>query len=373
MGIKSLGNKKSIKYAAVWSQTAGGAAGGAPAGPVPISATGGTKYTYGAYTIHRFTASGSLVVASGNDTCEYIIVGGGGGTGCPNHAGGHAPGGAGAGGLHDNSTILTSGTIPIAIGAGGAAGPVGGIGGSGDNTVVAFPEGTVTAPGGGRGGGGEGTPAPDHQGATGGCGGGGAGGPDNFNCGPGPGEGYEPFPGTPGDSPPLGWGHDGGYGLGGPGTPTPYYPGTSTPQMYAGGGGGGAGGRGENQPGADAQGYGQAGNGGLAYLVPATFRDPTNTFQPGPTSTAHWLAGGGGGGGYGQSGNPGPVTGGSGPSPGGPYGGGGSGGRPSPGPEQAGGAGTANSGGGAGGPRGQQPGTSGKSGGSGIVLIAYPT
>ena len=371
MGIKS--NNPTEAYYNYFGNSGKDAVSGASQAPPPISATGGTKYTYGDYTIHKFTSSGSLVVASGEDTCEYIIVAGGGGTGCPNHGGGHAPGGAGAGGLHDNSVTIGPGTIPVTIGAGGGAGNAGNLGGYGNNTVVAFPGGSVTGDGGGYGGGGEGVPAPLHQGGGGGCGGGGAGGPDNFNCNSGTGSGHEPFPGTPGDSPPVGWGADGGYGLGGPGTPTPYYPGTSNAQQYAGGGGGGAGGKGENQPGADPIGVGDAGNGGLAYLVPATFRDPTNTLQPGPSSTAHWLAGGGGGGGYGQSGNPGPVTGGSGPSPGGPYGGGGSGGRPSPGPEQSGGAGTANSGGGAGGPRGQQPGTAGKSGGSGIVLIAYPS
>ena len=58
----------------VGSNLVGGAAG-------PISATGGTKTTSGDYTVHTFTSSGSLVVASGAGNVEYLVIGGGGGGG----------------------------------------------------------------------------------------------------------------------------------------------------------------------------------------------------------------------------------------------------------------------------------------------------
>ena len=122
MGLRSINNPTS-SFKDPYSETKEyvAASGGGGGGGSPISATGGTKYTYGDYTIHKFTSSGSLVVASGSNTCNYIIVGGGGGTGCPNHPAGHSPGGGGAGCLHDNSVSIGPGTIPVTIGAGGAA------------------------------------------------------------------------------------------------------------------------------------------------------------------------------------------------------------------------------------------------------------
>ena len=79
MGIKS--NNPTEAYYNYFGNSGKDAVAGASQAPPPISATGGTKYTYGDYTIHKFTSSGSLVVASGEDTCEYIIVAGGGGAG----------------------------------------------------------------------------------------------------------------------------------------------------------------------------------------------------------------------------------------------------------------------------------------------------
>ena len=54
-------------------------------GVASIDASGGTKTTAGSYTIHTFTSSGSLVIASGDGDVDYLIVGGGGGGGKDNY------------------------------------------------------------------------------------------------------------------------------------------------------------------------------------------------------------------------------------------------------------------------------------------------
>ena len=76
----------------------GGIGGGLGVGGAggPISASGGTTTSAGiipgnGYRYHVFTTSGSLVVASGADNIEYLVVGGGG------QAGGYYGGGAGGG------------------------------------------------------------------------------------------------------------------------------------------------------------------------------------------------------------------------------------------------------------------------------------
>ena len=88
-------------------------------------ATGGTKYTQGGYTYHKFTSSGNFTVVSGTRTVEYLVVGGGG------PGGGFAlvygtdysyGGGGGAGGLLNGS--YASGNFTITVGTGGAAKPI---------------------------------------------------------------------------------------------------------------------------------------------------------------------------------------------------------------------------------------------------------
>lgn len=98
---------------------------------IKISATGGTKTTVGSYTIHTFTAPGSLVISSGNDFVEYLVVAGGGGG--YNSIGNQNVGGGGAGGLRSNhpampsplispTLVLTPGTYPVSVGGGGNGG-----------------------------------------------------------------------------------------------------------------------------------------------------------------------------------------------------------------------------------------------------------
>jgi len=70
------------------------------------------------YTVHVFTneqGAGSLNVTQSGEV-EYLIVAGGGG------GGGTGAGGAGAGGFLTGKTVISPGTYPISVGAGGSAG-----------------------------------------------------------------------------------------------------------------------------------------------------------------------------------------------------------------------------------------------------------
>ena len=79
-------------------------------------ATGGAITFYGGKTIHTFTASGTFgAPPTFNETCEYVVVAGGGGANC-NDVGGAG----GAGGYLPGSTPITGpGSTTIQIGAGG--------------------------------------------------------------------------------------------------------------------------------------------------------------------------------------------------------------------------------------------------------------
>jgi hypothetical protein len=158
-------------------------------------------------------------------------------------------------------------------------------------------------------------------------------------------------PGYPGST--FGDGTGTGPSSGGPGNPRQGYPG-GTGSGYGGGAGGGAGGVGGN-----GSGNGLGGNGGIGR------RWPSPAPAPNPSST---LYAGGGGGGNGQ-GDPGSY-GQAGPGGGGKGAGGGGGPGPSTQP-QASMHGTANLGGGGGGR--SNPGLTGGTGGSGVVVITYPT
>ena len=324
-------------------------------------ATGGNIFYYNNKTIHVFTGTGTfanptaLNGGSANPlNAEYVVIGGGGG------GGKHNGGGGGAGGYTEGPTTIASGSsFLVTIGGGGAPGqssfPTGpGLPSAlwdGTDTTVAFPAGTIT---GGKGGGGA------NEGSN-------AGGTASRN----------------GSSVPLG----SGGGAGGP-------PGNTA----CGGGGGGAGGDGVDAPGSPNQSSG--GGGGLGRQVPSTFRNPKSLVgAPGPTgsvpgtnpggdtSGTHWVCGGGGGrgaadptgntgtymsgyGGTGVLGSPTVTT---------SYAGGGRGGfGPNPGDNKSelrGVSGDANTGGGGGAAGGNEGGDGiyGGAGGSGIVLIAYPT
>ncbi len=344
-------------------------------------ASGGAISFYNDKTIHAFTSSGTMTFPSSfNETVEYVVIGGGGG-------GGLVYGGGGGAGAYRTGTTpvnATPGTLnlTVAIGAGAAgestttyipAAPVGKIGRSGSASSINFPTGTITSSGGGAGGAWD-----DLAGAAGGSGGGGGSDNPSTSGTPGANGTGDPFPGTIGATPSNGWGHNGGQG--------------GQYLSFGSGGGGGAGGVGEGKDdGTPARGR----RGGAGIQLPTTFRDPVSsvgapgpTSAPGPTfdtSGKYWVAGGGAGG---IGGGTGLSRGGGGgaPTPVGSYAGGGFAGfaptHPvsTPYPDnlngQSGGQGTGGGGGGSAGiGQGSNVGTFGNSGsgGSGLVLVAYPT
>ena len=286
------------------------------------------------YTIHTFTSSGTFATAPNwtATNVEYVVVAGGGG------GGSRMGGGGGAGGYLTGTTPIGAHPQPVSIqvGAGGYGGVNVTRGIQGTPSSATFPAGSQTAIGGGYGGGGPGL----ETGGPGGSGGGGGG--NNWTA--------SVHPGGPGTAGPPRQGYDGGSGQ------------YQAPN-YAAGGGGGAGGIGGNGS------TTVAGNGGIGIQLPPTFRNPVSApgpnggglGMPGPNSQGFWVAGGGGGGSLND-----PDS--SGGGPGGPYSGGGGG----KGGNEDGQPGAVNTGGGGGGSADSVP-NRGGFGGSGIVLIAYPS
>jgi hypothetical protein len=336
-----------------------------PASTGTAKATGGSISYYGGKTIHTFTSSGTFQTLSNWSTTnvEYVVIGGGasGGACAASQGGG---GGGGAAGGYLTNTNHPIGTHPVSVsvvvGSGGASPKTPGSnhGTVGTPSYFGVP---LTAPTGGYGAMADAsTKTGGGPGASGGGGGGGGGTGPNANPGPATGA---PFPGTIGVSPTSGWGHVGGSGVSGG-------------QGYSGGGGGGAGSAGVSGTFGT---NGKGGNGGLGMQLPSTFRNPLSTVgHPGPTSPSftgadtsglYWFAGGGGGG-INPLGGGTPVTGYGGVGPGATtssFAGAGNAGKDSPGSNAL-----ENSGSGGGGSGGDSAGYSGN-GGSGIVLIAYPS
>ena len=322
-------------------------------------ASGGVISYTPTHTIHAFMQSGNFVTpGSFSETVEYVVIGGGGAGGCVQGAGG------GAGGYRTGTTpIGSSQTCPITIGIGGISDLLYqdttiDTKARGSETTLGAPAGNIISRGGGGGAqyGGNG----QASGPSSGSGGGRSGGSGSAGTGNG-----SSFPGTIGASPANGWGHNGGSSAG-----------------NQGGGGDGAGSVGGTSPPSD------GGNGGAGIQVPATFRHPSVSLGTGPTSPSvtggdttgrYWVAGGGGGssltdggaGGYGGGGGTTTIG----------YAGGGNGNNvsdqnPTPTPYNGtpGVDGTGGGGGGASRSGTSNPGpTRGGSGGSGIVLLAYPT
>ncbi len=121
----------------------------------PLVATGGiiTQYTDSGktYRVHAFRGDGKFVVASGSADVDWLLVGGGGGTG----VGGGGAGGvlgslAGASGATTASGAysVSAGSYTIVVGTGGAAGNSSGSGNADGNDSTAF---GYTADGGGQG------------------------------------------------------------------------------------------------------------------------------------------------------------------------------------------------------------------------------
>ena len=148
---------------------------------------GGNGYTY-----HVFTSPGNFVISSASETeFEILVVAGGGGGGSRNNNGSDGGGGGGAGGVVHvpGYTGLADGTYPVAIGAAGAGvpespgGPVPSSAVGGDTIFkLSGPNAHITAKGGGGGGSGPvgGPVASNGPGGSGG-GGGGGGGPGQGN------------------------------------------------------------------------------------------------------------------------------------------------------------------------------------------------
>ena len=342
-------------------------------------ATGGNISFYNGKTIHTFVSSGTFTApATFNETVEYVVVGGGGAGGGTDFRGG----GGGAGSVRHN-TVSISGpsTTNVQIGGGGSYVTPNGPGGNGTPSYFGTP---INSSGGGMGGG----YASPYAGSPGGSGGGAGGHPGGSGgaAGTDPGSALgNDYPGNSDDvSPGNGWGYPGG--------------GRGSEGKQQGGGGGGAGGRGIPSDSGD---YPTTyGLGGPGVQLPTTFRNPelapsgtggTSPRQPGvsgglgyqsPTGTNWYVAGGGNGGGYSKDYGT--------PSNSGvnvqveifvPSGGGGAGAVNGPGnssePEHpvriTGWPGAVNSGSGGGGSSPQYDGVGPGQGGSGIVMVAYPT
>ena len=333
-------------------------------------ATGGAISFFNGKTFHYFSGSGIFKNTSGSNLAfDYVAVAGGGGGG-KHSSSGYGPGGGGAGGVITNIPGImpnvqnTSATcqpgdpaqLTIAIGSGGngARLPIGGNNGSnGGNTTISGSGVNITATGGGRGGGY--SPAGHVQGQPGGSGGAG----DHGASGGGN--------ATP-NSDPDRQGYPQGSSGGAP--------------AYDGWGGGGAGGQGGSSSGSAG-----CGNGGLGVTLPTSYQNPALLLQTGPSGPQHWFAGGGGGAGgnsgYSPSNAPLSIRGGRGgkggtsssvPEPG-PFAGGGNGGeRGTIATNHAIVDGKFSSGGG-GGAAGCETADIGPGGlgGSGFVIISYPT
>ena len=304
-------------------------------------ATGGAISFYNGRTIHTFLTPGTFENTSGSALgIDYVLVGGGGAG--MNDVGG----GGGAGGVLTNIPGMMPSITPISAVQTGAPNALTisiGQGGQGrrayNNKVQARNDGgdttmsgtgiNVTAIGGGgaaaTNGPGESTDnvAALYSGRPGGSGGAGR---------------YNRSPGAAGAGT-AGQGNDGGT---------------------VSGGGGGAGAAGQTSSGQNPDGHG-----GIGVQLPAIFQNPAATIgAPGPGGGGFWIAGGGGGGYYNGRGG---VFNGTTVESDGPYAGAGGGGP------SEGGNGLDGTGGGGAGAQLQGDEHRGGSGGSGLVLISYPT
>ena len=321
-----------------------------PSSAGSAKATGGIISFYNGKTIHTFLKGGQFNVGSAAIPGAEVVIVGGGGSGGVEHGGG---GGAGGVVHHPNLPFAANTPYTVTVGKGGSGGSsTSGNDGNwqagepGQPSSLTHPNGPYVAYRGG--GGGTWTASNGHSGGS----GGGAGG----NTAPGITVNPHTNPGA------TEHGNAGGAGV-------------SSPDFGA-GGGGGAGGAGQAGNAANSS---RGGTGGIGWQLPATFQDPAvapsnttgqNTYQrggglgtPGPNGGFYIAAGGGGCGGSTFAGGH------------GGHGGGGHGGIDAAFIDQYGHAlENTGSGGGGGGNNTLQPYkfNSGR-GGSGIVLIAYPS
>ena len=226
----------------LYSWTCAGLNSGSPASCSTVAAT---------YTVVSFTSSTTWTVPTGVNSVEYLVVAGGGSGGS-----GNAGGGGGGGVL--TGTVGVSGTVDVAVGAGGAAQTTLAV--QGNNGSDSYFTLSIRAKGGGGGGGNIAVAA----GLLGGSGGGG-GVPDSGTVAGGSGT--------------SGQGNVGGTGY-----------------RLGGGGGGGAGGAGENA-GVDGTNYGGDGGNGIVSSITGTA-----TYYGGGGGGIGWVAVGAGGNGGGGTG-----------------------------------------------------------------------
>ena len=285
-----------------------------------IKATGGAISFAGGKTVHVFTGSGTFTVTNGPITCDYLVVGGGGSAGLGCGAGGGAggyrtslPEGPGGPSPSAESTqAIANGPYAVTVGGGGATAGNGSrrqvVGSPGTISNIAFPS-AIRSEGGGGGGhvGGPGSPGvPGGSGGGGNYGGGSAGTANkvaNTLTGA-PNQGYH---GGSTYTPSTGFGAGGGGGAGSAGVS-----GTSSD--------GGDGGTGKQNTVTGVTLSLAGGGGGNIYYPQSTVGDATHgggqgaphagvAPESGPTSIhGHSSTGGGGGGGL-RSNGPGPSTG----------------------------------------------------------------
>jgi len=189
-----------------------------------FSATGGTKTTSGAYTIHTFLSSGTFTPDFAGEV-EYLVIAGGGSGASGND---YFGGGGGAGGYLTATGFAVAATgLTVTIGAGGAGGDNTGTNGSNSvfSTITAIGGGTGYAAGGSGGGGREATAAGSGTSGQGNDGGSGGGGSSDATGGGG------------GSGAIGGAGGGGASGAGGAGTSSSI---TGSAVTRAGGGGGGS-------------------------------------------------------------------------------------------------------------------------------------
>lgn len=291
-----------------------------------LTVTGGNQIlTANGYTTHIFLSSNTFNVTripQSGANVEYLIVAGGGGGAVGSLSFGNPGGAGGAGGLLTGNTSISAQSYSITVGASGAAAPDRNIDGANGGNSIAL--GVITSGGGG------GTYfTPNSPGLSFGNPGGSGG-------------------GTGGAGGPL----SGGLGTSGQGNRGGNITG-SNPFGSQSSGGGGAGGAGADFVGAS----NGPRDGGIGLAIPWV---PSSYGTDGP-SPGRWFAGGGGGsvdlntGSLGSGG----------------AGGGGRGARSNPNQNEQAFSGNVNTGGGGGG--GTNPGFLAGSGGSGIVIIRYPS
>ena len=85
-----------------------------------VTATGGSIATSGNFKIHTFTSNANFVVTNtglGSNSVDYFMVAGGGSGGAG--SGGFGPGGGGGGGgfLTAVGLSISTGTLPVVVGA----------------------------------------------------------------------------------------------------------------------------------------------------------------------------------------------------------------------------------------------------------------